>query len=155
MSRMGRDTFSIFPPPESAPSEAAPSGRPADTGSNSSVVNYRCPITDLPCQLHPFSALVKCGHVFSQRAIDQVCGPLSSCPIIGKNPLEQAFTGLASSSFCQQSPIKTRKPTSTGLYDKRSRAMLEMKGLGISESYLISTYPNLPRHCAIHQGVAY
>ena len=33
---------------------------------------HRCPVTDLPCETHPFSALSTCGHVFSDQAIQQV-----------------------------------------------------------------------------------
>ena len=40
--------------------------------TSAAIMTYRCPITDLPCQVHPFSALVDCGHLFSQRALQQV-----------------------------------------------------------------------------------
>ena len=41
---------------------------------------YRCPVTDLLCETHPFSALSTCGHVFSDRAIQQVrAQSLGSC----------------------------------------------------------------------------
>lgn len=58
---VSRDIFNI----ELAPQ---PGGK---TQGSLVVSDYRCPITDLPCQLHPFSALAKCGHLFSQRAISQ------------------------------------------------------------------------------------
>eukprot|EP01025_Chloroclados_australasicus_P045196 TRINITY_DN4931_c1_g1_i1.p2 TRINITY_DN4931_c1_g1~~TRINITY_DN4931_c1_g1_i1.p2 ORF type:complete len:257 (-),score=15.03 TRINITY_DN4931_c1_g1_i1:478-1248(-) len=33
---------------------------------------YVCPVTDLRCGVHPFSALSKCGHAFSDRAIREM-----------------------------------------------------------------------------------
>ena len=60
-----RDVFNVFLSMDS-PQEAEA------RETSAAIMSYRCPITDLPCQAHPFSALLKCGHVFSQRAIQQV-----------------------------------------------------------------------------------
>lgn len=69
-----RDVFNVF---LSLETEKAAEARE----TSAAIMAYRCPITDLPCQVHPFSALVKCGHVFSQRAIQQMD---SSCGICGQ-----------------------------------------------------------------------
>ena len=36
-------------------------------------VPYVCPVTGLSCLRYPFTALPDCGHVFSSRAVAQVC----------------------------------------------------------------------------------
>ena len=41
--------------------------------------NLRCPITDASCTAEPFAALSKCGHLFSQRSVDQVNFSALSC----------------------------------------------------------------------------
>ncbi|GLC35862.1 hypothetical protein PLESTM_000376500 [Pleodorina starrii] len=69
------------PPSSSNPSTSAPAAAAAKTAGEAAAP-FVCPITLLPCDRHPCSALRPCGHVLSNRALQNIRGD-GSCPMCG------------------------------------------------------------------------
>lgn len=76
----------------------APAGASVVAQGAEDAVPYRCPVTALPCARYPFSALRRCGHVLSDRALAAAQDSTRSCPLCGKAYKEKDRVALNGSS---------------------------------------------------------
>ncbi|KAG1670813.1 hypothetical protein FOA52_003404 [Chlamydomonas sp. UWO 241] len=87
------DVHGLVRATKKAPTASGPSTSAvveASGGAGAVPTPYYCPVTALPCVRYPFSALVSCGHVLSDRAVaasseggGAVGGAGAQCPVCG------------------------------------------------------------------------
>ena len=76
-----KDVFALQYSPATA--DAAPVATDAEGGSDAAgEAPLCCPITALRCDVHPFVALRRCGHVMAERAVKEA-GRDGTCPLCG------------------------------------------------------------------------
>ena len=78
---MCRDTFPVYLT-ETTDGAAAQQPTRAD---DEAAERFVCPVTLLPATRYPFVAISSCGHVFSDRAMKQVCMIMSWLAFVADN----------------------------------------------------------------------
>lgn len=119
---MHRDVFSVHLEPSSA-----------DGSSGEGDAPHRCPVTHVSCLVAPFSALVPCGHVLSDRALKELRDPGGgmACPVCSRPAAAEDVVPILGTEE-QVTTLREALPGRRKRQQKKGNKQTDSRGSGCS-----------------------